>query len=129
MEGSLPLTTFKVLTLNTHKGFTVFNRRFMTLTGLAAMPAKMILTGVCFYLVPLYIVSIGNTSAMAGRMLMVYAVMMVVIVPLAALAALPLGPALSAALYAVRARETDDEVSQTLADLLEDWRARVTAGA
>src|SRR5688500_4476327 len=62
----------------------VMNRRFMALTGLAAMPAKMILTGVCFYLVPLYIVSIGNTTAMAGRMLMVYAVMMVVIVPLAA---------------------------------------------
>src|SRR4029077_6137625 len=54
----------------------IVNRRFMTLTGLAAMPAKIILTGVCFYLVPLYIVSIGNTSAMAGRMLMVYAVMM-----------------------------------------------------
>lgn len=62
----------------------VFNRRFIILTGLAAMPAKIILTGVCFYLVPLYIVSIGNTSAMAGRMLMVYAVMMVMIVPLAA---------------------------------------------
>lgn len=29
MEGTLPLTTFKVLTLNTHKGFTAFNRRFM----------------------------------------------------------------------------------------------------
>jgi len=62
----------------------LFNKRFMTLTGLAAMPAKIILTGVCFYLVPLYIVSIGNTSAMAGRMLMVYAVMMVMIVPLSA---------------------------------------------
>jgi MFS family permease len=62
----------------------LFNARFMTLTGLAAMPAKVILTGVCFYLVPLYIVSIGNTSAMAGRMLMVYAVMMVLIVPLSA---------------------------------------------
>lgn len=62
----------------------ITNRRFMTLTGLAAMPAKIILTGVCFYLVPLYIVSIGNTSAMAGRMLMVYAVMMVLIVPLSA---------------------------------------------
>jgi MFS family permease len=62
----------------------VMNKRFMTLTGLAAMPAKVILTGVCFYLVPLYIVSIGNTSAMAGRMLMVYAVMMVMIVPLSA---------------------------------------------
>jgi MFS family permease len=62
----------------------LFNKRFMTLTGLAAVPAKVILTGVCFYLVPLYIVSIGNTSAMAGRMLMVYAVMMVMIVPLSA---------------------------------------------
>jgi MFS family permease len=62
----------------------IMNKRFMTLTGLAAMPAKVILTGVCFYLVPLYIVSIGNTSAMAGRMLMVYAVMMVMIVPLSA---------------------------------------------
>ena len=62
----------------------LFNGRFMTLTGLAAMPAKVILTGVCFYLVPLYIVSIGNTSAMAGRMLMVYAVIMVLIVPLSA---------------------------------------------
>jgi len=62
----------------------ILNKRFMTLTGLAAMPAKIILTGVCFYLVPLYIVSIGNTSTMAGRMLMVYAVMMVLIVPLSA---------------------------------------------
>ena len=62
----------------------IMNKRFMTLTGLAAMPAKIILTGVCFYLVPLYIVSVGNTSTMAGRMLMVYAVMMVLIVPLSA---------------------------------------------
>lgn len=29
MDGSLPLTRFKVLTLNTHKGFTALNRRFM----------------------------------------------------------------------------------------------------
>lgn len=61
-----------------------FNRRFMTLTGLAAMPAKIILTGVCFYLLPLYIVSIGDTRAMAGRLLMMYAVVMVLVVPLAA---------------------------------------------
>ncbi|MBL8518053.1 MAG: MFS transporter [Betaproteobacteria bacterium] len=63
------------------------NRRFMTLTGLAAIPAKVMLTGVCFYLVPLFIVSIGSTQSMAGRMLMVYAVLMVLIVPLAASAA------------------------------------------
>lgn len=60
------------------------NRRFMTLTGLAAMPAKIILTGVCFYLVPLYIVAIGSTQAMAGRILMTYAVVMVLLAPLAA---------------------------------------------
>jgi len=53
------------------------NRNFMTLTGLAAVPAKILLTGVCFYLVPLYVVSIGTTPAMAGRILMTYAVVMV----------------------------------------------------
>ena len=60
------------------------NGRFVTLTALAAMPAKIMLTGVCFYLVPLYAVSSGSTQAMAGRMLMVYAVMMVLVVPIAA---------------------------------------------
>jgi MFS family permease len=58
------------------------NPRFMTVTALAAMPAKILLTGVCFYLVPLYVLSIGDTQAMAGRILMAYAVMMVVIAPL-----------------------------------------------
>jgi MFS family permease/HAMP domain-containing protein len=65
-------------------GRLIVNRRFMVLTGLAAIPAKVVLTGVCFYLLPLYIVSIGSTQAMAGRMLMVYAVLMVLIVPVAA---------------------------------------------
>ncbi|MCX7058860.1 MAG: MFS transporter, partial [Proteobacteria bacterium] len=60
----------------------VFNRNFMTLTGLAAVPAKILLTGVCFYLVPLYVVSIGTTPAMAGRILMTYAVVMVLMAPL-----------------------------------------------
>ena len=58
------------------------NPRFMTVTGLAAMPAKILLTGVCFYLVPLYVLSIGDTQAMSGRILMAYAVMMVLISPL-----------------------------------------------
>ncbi|MBL8287386.1 MAG: MFS transporter [Rubrivivax sp.] len=62
----------------------VFNRRFMTVTGLAAMPAKMVLTGICFYLLPLHLVKIGSTQSMAGRLLMVYAVVMVVLGPLTA---------------------------------------------
>ena len=39
------------------------NRRFLTVTALAAMPAKILLTGVCFYLVPLYVVSIEAPDA------------------------------------------------------------------
>ncbi len=60
------------------------NARFMLVTGLAAMPAKILLTGVCFYLVPLYILSIDGTQAMAGRILMTYAVLMVVAAPITA---------------------------------------------
>lgn len=62
----------------------LFNPRFMTLTGLAAIPAKVILIGVCFYLVPLYMVSVGSTQAMAGRILMTYGVLMVLLGPWAA---------------------------------------------
>lgn len=60
------------------------NRRFMTVTGLAAMPAKILLTGLCFYLVPLYVLSIGDSQAMAGRIVMIYGVVMVVMAPVTA---------------------------------------------
>jgi MFS family permease len=65
-------------------GSLVTNPRFMAVTGLAAMPAKMLLTGVCFYLLPLYVLAQGSTQAMAGRILMTYAVVMVVMAPLTA---------------------------------------------
>ena len=60
------------------------NRRFLSLAGLAAIPAKIGLTGICFYLLPLYILTTEGSQAMAGRLLMIYAVLMVVIVPMAA---------------------------------------------
>ncbi len=65
-------------------GALMMNRRFMTMTGLAAMPAKMLLTGVCFYLVPLYVLTIGSSQSMAGRILMTYATVMVVLAPVTA---------------------------------------------
>lgn len=68
-------------------GSLLLNRRFMTVTGLAAIPAKVLLTGLCFYLVPLYILHIGSTQSVAGRILMLYAVVMVVFSPIAAAAA------------------------------------------
>ena len=57
------------------------NRRFVALLLLAAVPAKVILIGTCYYLIPLYIVELGSTAAMAGRLIMLYSVMMVILVP------------------------------------------------
>ncbi|MEQ1515675.1 MAG: MFS transporter [Usitatibacteraceae bacterium] len=60
------------------------NPRFLMLLLLAAVPAKVILIAYCYYLIPLYIVDAGSTSAMAGRMIMLYSVMMVLLVPMMA---------------------------------------------
>jgi MFS family permease len=65
-------------------GTLLVNKRFMTVTGLAAMPAKILLTGVCFYLVPLYVLSIGSSQSVVGRILMIYAVAMVVLTQITA---------------------------------------------
>jgi MFS family permease len=65
-------------------GQLMINGRFMMVTGLAAMPAKILLTGVCFYLIPLYVLSVGSTQSMAGRILMAYAVVMVIMAPITA---------------------------------------------
>ncbi|MFO1330317.1 MAG: MFS transporter [Rubrivivax sp.] len=65
-------------------GALLANRRFLTVTVLAAMPAKILLTGLCFYLMPLYVTSTGGTQAMAGRALMTYGVMVVLLAPMAA---------------------------------------------
>ena len=65
-------------------GSLLTNRRFMTVTALAAMPAKILLTGLCFYLMPLFVTSGGGTQAMAGRALMTYGVMVVLFSPIAA---------------------------------------------
>ena len=65
-------------------GTLMLSPRFMTVTAMAAMPAKILLTGICFYLVPMYMLSIGANQAMTGRILMVYAVVMVLMGPLTA---------------------------------------------
>ena len=65
-------------------GTLMLSPRFMTVTALAAMPAKILLTGICFYLVPMYMLSIGANQAMTGRILMIYAVVMVLMGPMTA---------------------------------------------
>lgn len=60
------------------------NRGFLGLCLAAAVPAKILLTAGCFYLLPLYVLDTGGSQAQAGRLLMVYAVCMVLLMPLAA---------------------------------------------
>ncbi|HEX3099135.1 MAG TPA: MFS transporter [Usitatibacter sp.] len=59
------------------------NPRFAALLALAAIPAKVIVIAFCFYLVPLYVAQSGHNAAMAGRLIMLYSVMMVLLVPVA----------------------------------------------
>ena len=60
------------------------NRRFLLLLLCAAVPAKIILIAYCYYLIPLYVMGSGSSSAMAGRLIMLYSVMMVLLVPITA---------------------------------------------
>jgi predicted MFS family arabinose efflux permease len=48
---------------------------------LSAMPAKIILVAFCFFLVPLQMEALGATQAATGRMLMIYPIAMVLLVP------------------------------------------------
>ena len=50
------------------------NRRFSMLLVLAAMPAKLLLTGVLFFLVPLIASEFGASQAAIGRLVMMYGI-------------------------------------------------------
>ena len=62
----------------------VANPRFASLLLLAAIPAKIIVIAFCFYLLPLYVAQEGHSAATAGRIIMLYSVMMVLLVPVSA---------------------------------------------
>ncbi len=57
------------------------NPRFALLLGFAAIPAKVILIAYLFFLLPLYVADAGHNAAMAGRIIMLYSVMTVLLVP------------------------------------------------
>lgn len=60
------------------------HRRFLVVTMLSALPAKLVLGGLFFYLVPLYLADLGNTQSNVGRVMMVYGIACVALTPLAA---------------------------------------------
>lgn len=60
------------------------NVRFSLLILFAAIPAKIMLTGFLFYLMPVFLIKLGNQQADVGRMMMIYFIIMVAGVPLSA---------------------------------------------
>lgn len=60
----------------------VKNPRFVAIMLFGAIPAKIMLTGFLFYLVPLYLTQMNYSPSTIGRVMMVYFVMMVVTGPL-----------------------------------------------
>ena len=59
------------------------NREFVSLIIFCAIPAKIILTGFLYYLVPLYLMSLDASQSEIGRIMMVYALVIIPFSPLA----------------------------------------------
>lgn len=60
------------------------NRKLMALILFCAIPVKIVLTGFFYYLIPLYLVSLGSSTAETGRIMMLYALLIIPISPIAA---------------------------------------------
>ena len=67
------------------------NARFVAIVILAAIPAKIILTGFLYFLLPLYMVTLGSSPAEIGRVMMIYPVIIIALGPAASWTADKLG--------------------------------------
>jgi MFS family permease/HAMP domain-containing protein len=57
------------------------NVRFIALMAFGAVPAKLILTGFLYYMVPLYLAGLGRSPAEIGRLMMIYFAIMILVGP------------------------------------------------
>lgn len=62
-------------------GHIVRSPALASLLFLCALPAKLVLVAFCFFLVPLQMDALGQTQSATGRMLMIYPIAMVLLVP------------------------------------------------
>ncbi|MCH9780971.1 MAG: MFS transporter [Alphaproteobacteria bacterium] len=60
----------------------IAHRQFFALSVLVAIPAKLALTGIIFYLVPLVMNEFGESTSFTGRTIMVYGLVYLVLTPL-----------------------------------------------
>ncbi len=73
----------KKLTFNDFK-LLLRNKKFVAITFLAAVPAKIALTGFLYYSVPLYLKLQGNNQSTTGRVMMTYGLAIIALSPFAA---------------------------------------------
>ena len=91
-DDDTKVTTSKASGGTLKKLATVFkNVRFMAIVFLAAIPAKIILTGFLYFIVPLYLFSLGSSTAETGRIMMIYPVIVIALGPAASWTADKLG--------------------------------------
>ena len=60
------------------------HREFLIVTVLSALPSKLVLGGLFFYLVPRYLAELGNVQSNVGRVMMAYGIACVLVTPLVA---------------------------------------------
>ena len=56
--------------------------RFIAVTFFIAIPTKMVLAGVMFYLTPVYLFSLDNSASAIGRIMMIYGIVTVLLTPI-----------------------------------------------
>ncbi|MCL9783157.1 MFS transporter [Vibrio sp. S4M6] len=61
------------------------NKYFALITFFSAIPAKIVLTGFLYYIVPVYLKYLGESSAASGRIMMGYGLAIIIISPLSAM--------------------------------------------
>lgn len=61
------------------------NKYFALITFFSAIPAKIVLTGFLYYICPVYLKYLGESSAASGRIMMGYGLAIIIISPLSAI--------------------------------------------
>lgn len=61
------------------------NKYFALITVFSAIPAKIVLTGFLYYICPVYLQFLGESSSVSGRVMMGYGLAIIVISPLSAI--------------------------------------------
>ena len=60
------------------------NTKFLVTILMSAIPAKIILTGFIYFIIPLYLFSLGSSAAETARVMMIYPILVIALGPLSA---------------------------------------------